>query len=95
MKIKKNNFENYLTNITKKLNLISKSKILILILILSIIFIIINSHNKSKENMDNKCCSMTIDKNHNDEKIGNLANKAKLSRHKLCCANPDLVNCDC
>ena len=93
--MKKNNFENYLTNISKKLNLIPKSKILILILILSIIFIIINNENKSKENMDNKCCTMTIDKNHNDEKTGNLANKAKIARHKLCCANPDLVNCDC
>jgi len=93
--MKINNFHNYLTNITKKLSLISKSKILMLILILSIIFIIINSENKSKENMDNKCCTVNIDKNYNDEKTGSLANKAKIARQKLCCDNPDLVNCDC
>ena len=104
MKIKKNTFQNYFNNIIKKLNILSRSTVFIFIFILSIIFILFNCDNKTKENMNNKtkeninnnkCCTMNIDKNYNDEKIGNLGNKAKLSLYKLCCKNPDLVYCDC
>ena len=56
----------------------------------------INCNNKIKENMNNnKCCNVEIDKNYNDQKIGTTVNKSKLAVNKLCCNNPELVNCDC
>ncbi len=80
----------------EKINLISITLILTLILIISIIFIMINCNNKIKENMNNnKCCNVEIDKNYNDQKIGTTVNKSKLAVNKLCCNNPELVNCDC
>jgi len=85
-------FSNFLS-IMKRINPISIT--LTLILIMSIIFVMINCNNKIKENMENKCCTMKFDKTSNNEKISNLANKSKLSKYKLCCDNPELINCDC
>jgi type II secretory pathway component PulC len=97
MKIKNKKFLNFLSNIMKRINLISISTTLILIFILSIIFFIINYNltYKNKENMTNKCCTMKVENNSNDEKIVNLSNKSNLALHNLCCNNPELLNCDC
>ena len=88
-------FSNFFS-IMKRINSISITLTLTLIFIMSIIFIMINYNNKIKENMNNnKCCNVEIDKNYNDQKIGTTVNKSKLAVNKLCCNNPELVNCDC
>ncbi len=92
--IKHKKFKNFLS-IMKRINSTSISITLTSILIMSIIFIMINCNNKINENMTNKCCTMKVDNNSNDEKISNLSIKSNLALHNLCCNNPELLNCDC